>query len=998
MLQLKKITKKYVTGDLTVDALKGVSLNFRSSEFVAVLGPSGCGKTTMLNIIGGLDKYTDGDLVINGKSTKDFTDRDWDSYRNHSIGFVFQSYNLIPHQTVLGNVELALALSGIGKKERRKRAIEALDKVGLAGQYNKKPAEMSGGQMQRVAIARAIVNNPDIILADEPTGALDSETSVQVMEILKEISKDRLVVMVTHNPDLAAQYATRTVRILDGNLLSDSNPLSDKELAEERKKDQARLDEENSGKKQKKPSLSFGTSFMLSLRNLFTKKGRTFLTSFAGSIGIIGIALIFAVSQGTNNYIAAVQEDTLASYPITIEQNFADVSAMFSNMTGAAHAKDPHDRDAIYEKMVLYDMTNSIANVQQKKNDLGNYKKHLDAELAKLDSKLSQSLSGVHYTYDLDMMVYTKSVDGTILRADTGELVGEMVKSLYGVDITTMGSTNSVLSSMMMNGMQMSMWQELLPSIDGQSRVADIVKSQYEFVDEGGRWPTNYDEIVLVVDKDNEIDDMTLYAMGLKSRAEIEEIIKAAQNGEPVEESTQKKWTFEEIKSLRYKVLFNYELYSKTADGTYENLAEDQTKLAALYDDANSGAELKVVGIVRPNEDSTSHMLTGNVCYTTALTEYVVNKAAKSQLVKDQMAEKNIDILTGLYFKDNNLSDAEKAQNFRDYVNGMSTEDQMTFIVKIKCTPTEAQTAAYVAEKVAQAKASGDLRAELKKLIPSQYQAIINVDNLTDEQVENYYAQFVSMSYAEVYAQQKLEELKPDIVSGALITKFNAEISDDNIALGYYDDFMEFSASTYEDNLAKLGYFDLANPSSISLYAVAFADKEVIEADIAEYNKTVSADRKIEYTDYVGLIMSSVTTIVDAITYVLIAFVSISLIVSSIMIGVITLISVQERTKEIGILRAIGASKANVSGMFNAETVIIGLAAGLLGVLVTYLLCIPINLILHSLTGIATLSASLPIGVAAILVAISMLLTLIAGIIPSRSAAKKDPVVALRSE
>lgn len=998
MIQLKKITKKYVTGSLTVDALKGVSLNFRSSEFVAVLGPSGCGKTTMLNILGGLDKYTDGDLIINGKSTKDFTDRDWDGYRNHSVGFVFQSYNLIPHQTVLGNVELALALSGVGRKERCKRAMEALDKVGLKGQYDKKPSEMSGGQMQRVAIARAIVNNPDIILADEPTGALDSETSVQVMEILKEISQDRLVVMVTHNPDLAARYATRTVRILDGELLSDSNPLSDNELAEERKKDEQKLAEQKVGKKQKKPSLSFGTSFMLSLKNLFTKKGRTFLTSFAGSIGIIGIALIFAVSQGTNNYIAAVQEDTLASYPVTIEQNFADVSSLFMSMSGSAHAKDPHDRDAIYEKMVLYDLTNSIASVQQKKNDLGNYKKHLEAVLSDPNSELSKSLTGVHYSYDLDLMVYTRSVDNKILRADTGELVGEMVRSLYGVDISTMSGTNSILSTMMMNGMKMSMWQELLPSVDNSQLVADVVKKQYEFVDEGGRWPTNYDEIVLVVDKNNEIDDMTLYALGLKSRAEIEAIIKAAQDGTPVEESSQKKWTYQEIKDLRYKVLFNYELYAKTADGTYEDVSEDGTKLAALYDDQRSGAELKVVGIVRPNEDSSAHMLTGGVCYTTALTQFVVNKAAKSQLVKDQLDEKNVDVLTGLYFKDNNLSNEAKAKNFRDYVNGMSVENQMQFVLTVKCTPTEQQTAAYVAQKVAEAKATGNIRAELKKLIPEQYQSFINVDSLSDSQVEQYYAQFISMNYAQIYAQEQLEKLQPDIKSGQLVSKFIAEIADDEVALSYYDDFMQFSSSNYEDNLAKLGYFDLANPSSISLYAVAFADKEVIEADIAAYNKTVDADRKIEYTDYVGLIMNSVTTIVDAITYVLIAFVSISLIVSSIMIGVITLISVQERTKEIGILRAIGASKSNVSGMFNAETVIIGLAAGLLGVVVTYLLCIPINIILHSLTGIQTLSASLPIGIAAILIAISTLLTLIAGIIPSRSAAKKDPVVALRTE
>lgn len=1003
MLQLKKITKRYQTGDLAVDALKGVSLNFRSGEFVAILGPSGCGKTTMLNILGGLDKYTTGDLIINGRSTKDFGDRDWDTYRNHSVGFVFQSYNLIPHQTVLQNVELALALSGVKRSERRKRAIEALDRVGLAGMYNKKPGEMSGGQMQRVAIARAIVNNPDIILADEPTGALDTETSVQVMDILAEIAKDRLVVMVTHNPDLAQKYATRTVKMLDGELVDDSNPLSDKELRAEEEKDSQNL-ADTQGKKVKKPSLSFGSSFMLSLKNLFSKRGRTILTSFAGSIGIIGIALIFAVSQGTSNYIGAVQEDTLASYPITIQQNYTDVSTMFSSMAGAAASKEPHENDAVYEKTVLYDLTNSLANVKQKQNDLGSYKKHIQQSLQNKDGTLYKALSGVHYTYDLDMKVYTQNVDGTILRADTAEIMQEMVSSMYGVDLSGVSSSNSMLSMMMSSSMSMSMWQELLPDKDGNALVSDMVKKQYEFVDEDGRWPTNYNEIVLVVDKNNEIDDMTLYALGLKSRAEIDEIIDAARNGTELDEATQHRWTYEEIKALRYKVLFNYELYSQSADGSYEDVSNDATKLRTLYEGKNYGAELKVVGIVRPNDDSSSHMISGNIAYTSALTEFVIERAAQSQIVQDQLADKNIDVISGLYFKDNFLSDADKAQKFREYFNSLNSAQQIAYIYTIKCTPTAEQTAAFVQSSLASALGpSGNdyeaLRTQLNALIPEQYKTFIDVNALTNEQVVTYYKQFMTTAYqTQLYPATQKGALDAKVANGTLIPNFQQEIAIDSVAVAYYTNFMEFSSSTYEDSLASLGYFDLANPSSINLYAVSFADKEIIEQDIADYNASVGEDHKIDYTDYVGIIMSSVTTIIDAITYVLVGFVSISLIVSSIMIGVITLISVQERTKEIGILRAIGASKSNVSGMFNVETGIIGFVSGVLGVGVTYLLCIPLNLILHALTGISTLSAVLPVQVAAILVGISMILTLIAGLIPSRSASKKDPVVALRTE
>lgn len=1005
MLQLNDITKRYEAGEFSVDALKGVSLNFRKSEFVSILGPSGCGKTTMLNIIGGLDKYTSGDLVINGKSTKNFTDRDWDAYRNHSIGFVFQSYNLIPHQTVLANVELALALSGVKKAERTQRAKEALDKVGLQGMYKKRPCEMSGGQMQRVAIARAIVNNPDIILADEPTGALDTETSIQVMDILKEIANDRLVIMVTHNPDLAERYSTRIVKMLDGLLVDDSKPLTDAELQSEQEADaqilaQEEADKKAKVKKPKKPKMSFGTSFMLSLKNLFTKRSRTVLTSFAGSIGIIGIALIFAVSQGTTNYIAAVQEDTLASYPLTIEQSHTDMGSMFSAFVQSAQSGEEHvDKDKVYEKLALYNLTKSISQIETSENDLAAYKKYLDKQMADKDSKLYQALNGVHYRYDLDLLIYTKNAeDGEVMRSDTTELMQEMIGALYGVDISSVSLTGGgLMSSLMSSSTQMqSLWQELLPAPDG-GNINKLVKDQYDKI--YGKWPTSKNQVMLVVDDNREIDDMTLYALGLKSRAEIDAIIDAARKGEALENYTPKQWTFEEICSQSYKTIFNYECYDKGSEGWYD-IRKLEGGLESLYDDPDVGMELEVVGILAPNPDASSHMLSAGICYTQELTKYVMQQAQNSNIVKAQQEEPQIDVFTGKYFKNTNLTTAEKAQIFRDYVKNCTDAEKAAVFIKINSVPTEAEIAAATTQL--NEMTTDELRQavlDLMSMSPGgSSQAMQDyINGLEDAQLRGYIK-----TIAPIRAQlAKMQALNQEYSTPEKkLAKLDADLltyDDEKCAL-CYEQAIDFSDSSYEDNLATLGCLYEAEPSAISLYAVSFEAKDVVEKDIEEYNKTVGDAQKIQYTDYVGLIMSSVTTIIDAITYVLIGFVSISLIVSSIMIGVITLISVQERTKEIGILRAIGASKRNVSGMFNVETGIIGFISGLFGVIVTYILCIFVNLILHSATGIMSLNAVLPPWVALILIGISMLLTLIAGIIPSCSAAKKDPVVALRTE
>ena len=1145
MLQLKNIQKVYASGDNAVQALDGVTLDFRHNEFVSILGPSGCGKTTLLNIVGGLDRYTDGDLIIGGKSTKQFKDRDWDAYRNHTIGFVFQSYNLIPHQSVLQNVELALTLSGVPKAERRRRAKAALEKVGLGDQLRKKPSQMSGGQMQRVAIARALVNDPAIILADEPTGALDTETSVQVMELLKEVARDRLVVMVTHNPDLAEEYSTRIIRMLDGKITDDSAPLTEEEIAAEKALEAkaAAPSDRKLRRKEKKPSMSFSTSFGLSLKNLFTKKGRTTLTAFAGSIGIIGIALISAVSNGMTTYIDAVQEDTLSSYPLTLEATHTDMSTLLTTFMGAATSSGDHEKDAVYQKALLYELINSLNNRETSENDLKAFKTFLEQQLADTaeDNELRDAINGIQYGYDLELLVYTKNVDGTIQRSDTEALLMELMIEHLNMDMSGFMSMSESygLGDMMTMGTT-SLWQEILPAKDG-GLINPLLESQYDIID-GGRWPEAYNEIVLVVDENNEIDDMTLYALGLKSKAEMDALSEASKNQQTIE-IKEKRWTYEEIRNMEFRVVFPFDCYTyDEATGLYNDIRvnsngeENLLGLQMLYDNA---LPLKVTGIIRPKEDATSTILTGNIAYTSALTAYIIEQGQNAPVVQAQMQNPDVDVTTGLPFKP--TSTTITAKEFGTYLASLDedTKKQIWIAYQSSIPMLESDLAAQAdAMMAAQTKTVEEMRAELESIlsqmdpqasgtlaaldeegvrayyrsvmiepmVQAQYAAALRAEyasmdtaavvaeldaaqtELTDEQRMNLYkaAEFIlymnkldengkantyvdilvadqmaalieqinGMSHEDLVAfienllssgdleipgdyQQYVEQLlKKDekdlketciglIQSDTMQTKATTRteilkmLEEQGLTtaagkaaaldaaksafsidqfINYYDNVLTFSETTYEDNLVTLGKLDLDSPSTINIYASSFENKDVIEAAIADYNEGKDELDKIVYTDYIGLMMSSVTTIINAITYVLIAFVAISLIVSSIMIGVITLISVQERTKEIGILRAIGASKRNVSSMFNAETVIIGFSAGLLGVAVTYLLCIPINLILHAVTGIPNLSAILPWQVAVILIGVSVVLTLFAGIIPSRSAAKKDPVVALRTE
>ena len=1000
MLELKNITKVYPAGGENVEALKGVSIRFRENEFVSVLGPSGCGKTTMLNIIGGLDNYTSGDLIINGKSTKEYKDRDWDTYRNHSIGFVFQSYNLIPHQSVLQNVELALTLSGVGKAERRRRAKEALEKVGLGSQLRKRPSEMSGGQMQRVAIARAIVNNPDIILADEPTGALDSETSIQVMDILKEIAKDRLVIMVTHNPELAQKYSTRIVKMLDGRLLSDSAPLRDAEIqsAQSIEKDHGR---ENARKK-KKPSMTFATSFGLSLKNLFTKKGRTALTSFAGSIGIIGIALIYAVSQGMTGFVNSVQEETLSSYPLTIEASHIDASSLLTAFMGSASAAPEHESDAVYQKTMIYEMMNSLNSLDERQNDLEAFKSYIEAERADDTSKLSNALSGIQYTYDTEMLIYTENVDGDIIRSDTRALMSELMREYMGMNpsaAASLGSLSGSGESSSFSGSASTLWRELVPGTDGKL-VSAVTEKQYDLV--YGSWPTRYDEIILFVDQNNELDDMTLYALGLKSREEISALLQASLNHETVEYEEQK-WTYEEICNMDFRTILNSDcyIYDEAAE-VYTDLRNTSAGLKYLYD---NGLNLHVVGIVKPNENAVSARENGAIGYTHKLTEYIIEHSNESAAVIAQRNDPTVDIFTGLPFKSTSetLDERTKAERFRTYITELEDSEKVSAYMRIKSVPDPALVAETVSQTLLSMSTTDMVTALSEAMVQQTGMRYDEIEQyfsaMDDEELKELFSGIIEEQFKMQYAAEVMSQLQM-MPAEELLAAFHAEAalySDETCAL-LYDDVLAFSDSDYESNLKKLGCVDLGSPSSINLYAASFADKDVIEEAITDYNETVDDLHEIRYTDYVGLMMSSVTMIIDAITYVLIAFVAVSLIVSSIMIGVITLISVQERTKEIGILRAIGASKKNVSGMFNAETVIIGFISGTLGVLITYLLCIPINMILHHLTGLANLRAYLPPKTAAVLILLSMLLTLFAGIIPSRSAARKDPVVALRTE
>ena len=987
MLQVKDIVKVYQTGGEDVTALRGVSLSFRESEFVAVLGHSGCGKTTLLNIIGGLDQYTSGDLIINGRSTKEFTDRDWDSYRNHSIGFVFQSYNLIPHQSVLSNVELALTLSGVSKAERRRRAAEALEKVGLKDQMKKRPNQLSGGQMQRVAIARALVNDPDILLADEPTGALDSETSVQVMDILQEIAQDKLVIMVTHNPELAERYATRIIRVLDGKVVSDSNPYD------------AAVQPVVQGKsREKKPSMSFATAFSLSLNNLMTKKGRTILTSFAGSIGIIGIALILSLSSGINAYINQVQEDTLSSYPITIEAESVDMSSMITSLMGARHQEEEGEREAdrVYASTIMFDMLNSMVDAETTTNNLEAFKAYLDNGGGGI-----ADLATIRYSYDIPFDVYTKDADGKIVKSDVTAMLEEAMTALYGGDYTAYFDT--------MGGMyqQMNVWEELLPGEDGEL-VGDQVKGQYDLL--YGTWPQADNEVILFVDQNNEISDLMLSALGLISTQEMTDNLNALQNGESVD-TQERSWSYEELCNTTFKLILPAQRYQADGQGGYTDLGATDSGLQLLYDSDEAGISLKVVGVARPSEEATASMVTGAIGYTSALTEKAIAATLDTDVVQDQLDNPDTDVITGLPFPEENAQEPtaeEKREAVEEALPGLTVQEKAAAYTAVMSQPEES----YVEDTVS-AQMEGMTREDIEEMISQQYAGEMGVDaqrlsdyiaGMSDEelfaQVEEAIAQQIRQQYA-AGVEAQLGALSQDRLAGMLDAALAGDTFTDDQILYLYDNFMPptVSDSTYEENLELLGYVDLDSPSSISLYASTFAEKDAIADLIQDYNDGVENEEDtITYTDYVALLMSSITDIISGISYLLIAFVSISLVVSSIMIGIITYISVLERTKEIGILRAVGASKKDVSRVFNAETLIVGLGAGLIGIVVTLLLLIPINAILLHLTGLVGLKAALPPVGAGVLVAISALLTIIAGLIPSRMAARKDPVEALRTE
>ena len=986
MIKLEGIVKEYRLGDERIRALDGVTIGFRKSEFVSILGPSGCGKTTLLNILGGLDRCDGGTLSVRGKSTEKFKDSDWNAYRNHSVGFVFQSYNLIPHQTVLENVELSLTLSGISKKERRKRAEDALCRVGLSDQIKKKPNQLSGGQMQRVAIARAIVNDPDIVLADEPTGALDSETSVQIMDILKEISRDRLVVMVTHNPDLARDYSTRIIRLLDGRVTDDTDPFDGDEEAAEAE-----------DKGAKKPSMKPSTALSLSLKNLLTKKGRTFMTAFAGSIGIIGIALILSVSTGTNRYINKVQEDTLTEYPITIRAESVDMSGLISSLMGAGKVSDEQreesGEDRVFAGNVLYDMTNSLASVETEVNNLTLFKQYIEN-----NDDFKKYTSAIRYSYDIGLKVYSKDPEGVIVSSDMNELMEAVMKEMGASD-----ELSSVYSSSMYTSMgNFDPWAELLPGENGEA-VSESVKSGYELL--SGRWPEKFDEVMLVVDRHDRISDYVLYSLGFKPFSEMVKIVEASVAGEAVETDSVSDWGYDEIIGREFHMVLLPDRYAKQDDGTWADLTDTDAGLSFLYGNEDLMTPLRIVGIVRSGEAGLSSMREATVLYTSALTDWIIEKTAEKEILKAQLDDPETDVVSGLPFKKDGDDTEETVSAVREYLGGLGDTELAAAYAALMSIPSRE----YLESAVASALENYS-REQIESLLTEAYASRMGVTDLdsvrdyfskmTDEEVKEMFRTMTEQALSSDYAAE-IQKRLGSMTIDQIIAAVDVDSLPDDVLLTYGERYMpdRYSSSTYEDNLKLFGYVDKESPDVIELYSDRFADKDKIAELIDEYNAgTEKEDDRITYTDYVALIMSSVSTVINAITYVLIAFVAISLVVSSIMIGIITYVSVLERTKEIGILRAIGASKKDVSRVFNAETVIVGFFAGVFGILVTLVLTVPINLIIHALTGISTLSAQLPLLGALILIVVSVLLTLIAGQIPSKIAARKDPVEALRTE
>ena len=918
MLVLKNIVKDYVTGDTTVRALKGVNINFRENEFVSILGPSGCGKTTMLNIIGGLDRYTSGDLVINGKSTKRFTDSDWDVYRNHSIGFIFQSYNLIPHQTVLSNVELALTLSGVSKKERRIRAQEALKQVGLENQMFKKPSQMSGGQMQRVAIARALINDPDILLADEPTGALDTETSVQIMELLKEISKDKLIIMVTHNPDLANEYSNRIIKCLDGEVIGDTNPFEP--TNEDYQLETALAQKEQ--QKGTKTSMSFASAFSLSINNLRTKKARTFLTSFAGSIGIIGIALVLALSNGIQGYIDKVQEDMLLSYPMSVEKQSMDISSIMTSVTGlgmeAMEGADVEE-DTVYVNESFMQMVNAFIS-QASSNNLKNFKKYIEDNKDEFDKYCND----VQYKYSTTLNIYKADTENGVVQVNPSTMMESM----------SMGADMEAMTSMAGSMAQMSVWMELI----GDDK---LMESQYDVI--AGRLPESYNEVVLIVDANHQINELVVYGLGLKDQAEFsKDIMSALANGEELQSAEISKYSYDEILSMEFKLVNTGDYFVKNKKtGLWEDNRENSYYVKSLVDD---GLTIKIVGILKPDEDNTLSIGTGGIGYRTDLMDYAVRENSQTEVVKAQLADQTTDVITGLEFS--NLT-----------VNDFDLEDV-------------------------------DLsRIDFNYLDITPFLTMVEQMDVDMEQVD-------MTNMMSMFGFDDMSNLEKKLMEGFL--------SEEQV-LALKQAYVDTMAATnsLSSTLETLGYSTQDSPSAIYFYPSSFESKEKLNELINYYNNKVTEEGHDEYavkcTDLIGVLMSSITTIIDIVTYVLVAFVAISLVVSSIMIGIITYISVLERTKEIGILRSIGASKKDIARVFNAETTVIGLGAGIIGIGTTLLLQIPINLILRHVLYIPA-SASLPFIGGLALVVISVSLTLVAGLFPSRIAANKDPVEALRTE
>lgn len=986
MLEIRNIVKDYETGSETVHALKGVSIAFRESELVSILGQSGCGKTTLLNIIGGLDQYTSGDLIINGQSTKQYKSADWDVYRNHSVGFIFQSYNLIPHQSVLSNVELALTLSGVSKAERRRRAKEALEKVGLGNQLNKRPNQMSGGQMQRVAIARALVNDPDILLADEPTGALDSETSIQIMELVKEIAKDRLVIMVTHNPELAEKYSTRIVKLLDGQIVGDSDPF---DPAKEPAHSEVRKTVVTKGQK---TSMSFLTALSLSKNNLMTKKGRTFLTSFAGSIGIIGIALILSLSNGVQEYINSVERSTLASFPVSIQHETVDYTSLMTSMMNVRdNAEENRDPDRIYTNDISTEMMKTMLSEMQT-NNLAEFKEYLESD----PDGISASIEEIQYSYDSNLYIYGHSADGDIMQINPSTVMSAMMGQSMADNVSQMTSTYSSL----MGSSSMSSYdafRELLST--------DMLKTEYEVL--AGRLPEAYNEVVVLVTDRNELSDVMLYTLGLRDQGELEGMMSSVMAGESFDLDTgDLSFSYDDLMGMEFSMLTAPEFYQKNDDGTWTDMRSDSEFMERA---AENGLKLKVVGILKPDADSLiSSTNSGGIGYTHALTEYMIDKTNSSELVKAQKENPDVDVFTGIEFP---KADEEEEQPMSqseamEMLAGMLTEEQRTKLNEgIMAALTEEQQAQIQSAMMGMVSDEQMNSIMMGVLTPeqlTQLQSGADVNSLlTDAQKAQMSAQIAASLTAEQNAE--LSAMMNGMVDPTkMYTIFMQVLTTDQLRqLMDMTKEPETTDATYDGNLKLLGVAELSEPSSMKIYATDFESKEKITQLIEKYNDSKIADDNqadvINYTDYVGLMMSSVSDIINSISYILIAFVAISLIVSSIMIGIITYISVLERTKEIGILRAMGASKRDISNVFNAETLIVGFSAGVIGIAVTLLLNIPINIIIENITGIANV-ALLPWQGGVILVVISMLLTLIAGLVPAGVAAKKDPVEALRTE